>query len=74
VPVLNLNDIDLELGLFATDSIAELGDGWVSDGNPFGECVVPPFDRIVSSRQLRTYSVMYVPERDWERWLLPGCS
>ena len=72
--MLNLNDVDLELGLFAADSVGELGDGWVSDGDPCSECIVPPFNRIISSRQISTHSVMHVPKRDGERWFLPAGS
>jgi hypothetical protein len=64
VPLLNLSDINLELGLFATNTLGELADSWVCDGNSFGECIVPSLDRIVSSSKTRTYSIMDIPQLD----------
>ena len=72
--LLYLRDIDLELGLFTTNSVREFGDGWVGDGNSFRERIVPFLNRIICSRKIRTYSIMDVPELDWKHGFLSSGS
>jgi hypothetical protein len=74
MPLWNLDDVDLKLGLFTTNSVSELGDNWMGDGNSFGECIVPSLDRIVGSRQTHTDSVMDIPQRDWKHRFLSAGS
>ena len=70
----NLGDINFELRLFTNDLFGQIVDCRMHDGNWFGECVVPTFNRIIRTRKICTYPFITILEFDWKIWFLAAST